>query len=483
MPRVIIRNHKYNFQISDVLKLYYGNSIIEDSIIRTKNDDGIIVTSSILDGIISTEWEIEGRQYSICRNLTDANPKREVKRQLYFALQSLTGISFPWGSLTGIRPTLIAKECNFDKSILTGFYFVSETKAEIAVTTARQEQLLENTIPEDSVHCYIGIPFCMTRCNYCSFLSGEYSVYEKWISKYIDALIYEINTFIPLMKDKIMSIYIGGGTPSVISEELLDKLLSTISRFYPEGDYPEYTFEAGRADSITDTKLQLMKRHGVNRICINPQSMNDATLERISRKHTAGEVLRAFDMALNNNFKTINMDMIAGLPGENLEDFTRTLDKIIELDPQNITVHTLSLKKTSDFTRKRRDVEEKNTNLQIFNKPCNLLSDMIEYSQNMLESNGYRPYYLYRQKDTIGGHENIGYSKPEHYCIYNVAMMGDKNTVLGLGAKAVSKIFTADTDNSRIERFANIRDIILYTKGIQDQIDRKLEFFKRMVNE
>lgn len=483
MPRIIIQNHAYNFQISDVLRLFYGNAIIEDDIVRTKYDDGITVISSISDGMIATEWEIDGKPFSISRDQSASNPKREVKRQLYFALQSLTGISFPWGSLTGIRPTIIAKESNFDKSILTGVYFVSETKAAIAVAAARQEQLLENTIPGDSVHCYIGIPFCMTRCSYCSFLSGEYAVYEKWVEKYIEALIFEIDTFIPLMKNRIMSIYIGGGTPSVIHEVLLEKLLSSIARFYPDGDYPEYTFEAGRADSITDTKLILIKKYGVNRICLNPQTMNDLTLERIGRRHTSDEVLKSYEMIVKYKFKTVNMDVIAGLPGEVLEDFKRTLDKIIDLNPENITVHSLSLKKTSEFTRQKKEDEENTLNPQIFNKPCKILSDMIEYSQNRLEANGYLPYYLYRQKDTIGGQENTGYSKPGHCCIYNVAMMGDKTSVLGLGAKAVSKKVIDDNVTSGIERFANIRDIILYIKGIQIQIDKKLKFFKLQENE
>lgn len=452
--------------------------IFESTVIGGENE--LPIYSIIENNFVLTKWEQNGICHEINEPIINNNAKREVKRQIYQAFVSITGISFPWGSLTGIRPTLVASECKKNPSKLTDYYFVSDEKAALAMETCIQEDLIQSKLLPDLIHCYIGIPFCRTRCLYCSFVSEEYQQLKKWIPSYVDALINEVSSCLPPVESRLQSLYIGGGTPTSLPDDLFEKLLKAVCKNLNGGYFTEFTIEAGRADSITENKLKIMKKYGVGRICINPQTMQNKTLQRIGRNHTAEQVRDAFSLARKFDFETINMDLIAGLPGETFEDFKNSLDELILLAPENITIHTLSLKRTSALTKMIRDEDQNSTKslkFQNFHMPNNEISDMIEYSNIELKKNGYHPYYLYRQKDMVGGHENVGYSKSGHECLYNVAMMGDKNTVIALGAGAISKKMILNEDGMHMERFPNLKDISSYLSRIDELIAKKQMFF------
>ncbi len=481
MPRVIFYGHDFTGAVSDVMRMYYENVRVDGSGVSGGDPgDDVVIRSAVENGTVCTSWEIGGTPRAISGPPEDGNIKREIKRQMYRAISEITGISFPWGSLSGIRPTLVAKECLDRPEKLRDLYYVSEEKVSLAMETCRREEAVHAKLPADLMHCYVGIPFCRSRCSYCSFVSQEYRRLEKYVPAYVETLLREAAAFLPRIENRMQSLYIGGGTPTSLPDELFEKLLREISGHLAGEHFTEYTIEAGRADSITQKKCELMKRYGAKRICINPQTMNDATLRRIGRAHTAAQVREAFSLARKEGFEAINMDLIAGLPGERFPDFKESLDELIAMAPENITVHTLSLKRTSELTKCVRGDAEKRDNslrLQNFHQPDEEISGMIEYSVGALRQAGYHPYYLYRQKDTAGGHENVGYAKAGQECLYNVAMMGDRNSVLALGAGGMSKRAFPCGDAYRIERLPNLKDIESYLKRIDEMIEKKQAFF------
>jgi len=475
LPRIELTGHEYFYHVRDVLKMFYKNvHDTKDSVISIP-EDNIHIKSILEENFVKTIWHHENVNKKLSSEVDSSLYKKEIKRQIYVALSDITGISLPWGSLTGIRPSLVASQCGYKKDILVDYYFVSPEKADLAIETALREDSIKNKISSDSYHCYIGVPICSSRCSYCSFLSGELKVYSKWIPDYVKALTKEIDAFLPFVKEKTGSIYIGGGTPSILSPEHIKTLLECVNLNLRDFKIPEFTFEAGRADSITKEKLDIIKKGNVTRICINPQTLNDTTLKRIGRNHTADEFYEIYRIIEKMGFESVNTDIIAGLPLENVEDFTNTLNKIIELSPDNITLHSLSRKKISSIGQGSLAVNGSESVL--YNLPDKNISDMINQSWKKLKENSYVPYYLYRQKDTVGGQENTGYSKEGKFCIYNVAMMGDYSNILGFGAKAVSKKISKVNDGIKIERYYNIRDIILYIKNIDRIIEEKKKFF------
>lgn len=311
------------------------------------------------------------------------------------------------------------------------------------------------------IDIYINIPFCPTRCQYCSFISSEYSRVEKQIPRFVDSLIKEIREMKKLIFRRalvVRTIYIGGGTPTTLPAEDLSKILDELC--YP---VTEFTVECGRPDTITKEKLDVLKAHGVTRICINPQSFNDKTLKQIGRGHTTKDIISAYALALSYDF-VINMDLIAGLPGEKFAHFKKTIDSTIELAPQNITIHTLALKngamlKTQNETNHfDADIEK-----------------MVDYGYKKMCENGYVPYYMYRQKSMINNLENIGYAQPNTICLFNIDTMEESCSVLACGAGAISKrIYNLE---NRIERAANVKNIDDYIKRIDEMIERKNNLF------
>lgn len=381
--------------------------------------------------------------------------KRYAKLSLYNALSDYLDVSLPWGALTGIRPVKFAyNEGNEWQKVMRDEMHVSEKKLDIVSRIIdSQKDVYDKT--EGNCDLFISVPFCPSRCSYCSFVSNEIGK-EKRLEEYVSTLCKEIRAALPLIKH-LRSVYIGGGTPVSLPLDLLERILQAV------GDVNcEYTVEAGRPDCIDDATLTLLKKYGVTRVCVNPQSFSDKTLALIGRKHSAKDVIDKFALAKEYGF-IVNTDLIAGLTGETFEDFKHSIDIAVGLSPENITVHTLSLKKGS-----------------ILKENCGRLNvsdieKMVDYAAETLISHGYAPYYTYRQKYMAGNLENTGYTKNGFACVYNVDVMEEIADNLACGANGVSKKLFDGGD--RIERYGAPKDIKTYIDKIDEIISRKNKLF------
>ncbi len=411
--------------------------------------------------------------YQLKEELTAGNFKNSFKRFLYQVLSELTGRQLPWGNLTGIRPTKIAMELlekgRTDRDILSfleGEHFVSSNKALLSLEIAKREKsILDAMHYKNGYSLYIGIPFCPTTCLYCSFTSYPLCIWEKRMDEYLDCVIREIDYVADAFQDRILdTVYVGGGTPTSLSPERLERLLSKLERTFDIGSLQEFTVEAGRADSITREKLEVIKQHHVTRISVNPQTMKDETLKLIGRQHTVAQVVDAYHMAREVGFDNINMDLILGLPGEGAEDVKMTIEAVKELNPDNLTVHSLAIKRAS---RLNQWIEE-NANMI-----CNT-DETMEIAAAGARAMGMKPYYLYRQKNMSGNFENTGYAKEGKNGIYNILIMEEKQTIVALGAGSITKRVYPD---GRIERCENVKDVSQYIERIDEMIERKKKLF------
>ena len=378
--------------------------------------------------------------------------------------------TIPWGTLVGIRPVkrvvaMLEAGANEDevRKVLKEEYEVSDKKTELALTIAKTEIDVISTLPENAICLYIHIPFCPSRCAYCSFASLPVTEMQHFIEPYLYALFEELDTIKKIVNDlkfTIVGVYIGGGTPTSILSIELDNLLNKIEKTFDLSACREFTIEAGRPDTITKSKLEVMKKHNVNRISINPQSMNDKTLSVIGRKHSTEDIYTAFSMAKDMGIEIVNMDIIAGLPQENLDEFSNTVDKVIELEPENITVHTMSIKRASRI----------NQTGDFDTLPHSELVDkMVDYAHRKLKENGYLPYYLYRQKNILGDLENTGFYKGDTQGLYNICMMEEVRTVISAGVGAVTKLVKP----GKIERIFNVKDVREYLNRAEEMRNRK----------
>ena len=458
--------HEHFYGLTDVLRLFWGG-------ISEKRDEGLIlasegpditIISEVRDGKVYTY--LEGKKAVYEDDGVDLPVNREVKRVLYKKLVELTGREFPWGSLTGIRPTLVALEENLNPEALSSKYLVREDKAELACKTAARESEILKVIPEDSLNVYVGVPFCPTRCEYCSFISQDIVKHMDRLPPYEDALEREIKLVSSHITKPVKTIYMGGGTPTVFGDKEFEKIIRAIKEYLPMDSTTEFTVEAGRPDTLNDFKLDVMRDAGIERICINPQTMNSETLSKLGRSHTATDVVKMFELARKKGFGNINMDLIAGLKYETADDYIDSLKKVIDLGPDNITIHTLYKKRRAVMTRDDvmdRDGTRMGTD------------EAVREGYIILEDNGYEPYYMYRQKDTGHGLENTGFARKGKECLYNVAMMTDKRSVLSFGAGGVSKrIF----DGGRLERCPCIKDAMGYIRSVEQMAERKIAFFE-----
>ncbi len=378
----------------------------------------------------------------------------------------------PWGISTGIRPVKIAR-CRIadgcdDENIVRYYdekYKICEDRARLCINIARLELDILKTVNDNDICVYIGIPFCKTRCLYCSFVtnSAENNAYLK--QDYITALEKEIKYTADIIKKlglNIICLYIGGGTPTALSCDELSKVISDCKKYFDLSKMREFTVEAGRPDTIDSDKLLMLKNSGVTRISINPQTMNDKTLKLIGRFHTARQIEETFALARQYGFDDINMDVIAGLPGENADDFKYTLSEIQKLDPESVTVHTMCIKRGSRLHETLGDY-------------CltdgAVVAEMIDYSKKALSLEGYHPYYLYRQKNILGNLENIGYSKPKKECIYNIMIMEELSSIISLGCGGVTKIVNRRYDS--IDRIFNVKEAKDYILRIDEMCKRK----------
>lgn len=400
--------------------------------------------------------------------------KDGFKRFLYGMLSHVTGKELPWGNLTGIRPTKLAysmlEQGADDESILRYYkekHFVSEEKARLSIDIAKRERkLLSGVHYEGGYSLYVGIPFCPTTCLYCSFTSFPIGGYRKLADSYVDCLIKEMEYVAKRYEHKILdSVYVGGGTPTTLEAGQLDRLISRLKQLFDFHRVKEFTVEAGRADSITEEKLQVLYRHGVTRISVNPQTMKQETLDVIGRRASVAQVEEAYALARRVGFDNINMDLILGLPGELEEDVQRTVDRVVELAPDSLTVHSLAVKRASKL------------NQWILENGAKMLHNTDETMRIAAEGAkrlGLAPYYLYRQKNMSGNLENVGYAREDKLGLYNILIMEEKQTIAALGAGSITKLVLPD---GRIERSDNVKDVKLYIEEIDEMIARKEALF------
>ncbi len=368
-----------------------------------------------------------------------------VGRALFSAGKDLLGHIPPWGILTGVRPAKIASALirqgngiTKSKRILRDEYFLNPQKAALAVSVASLEMKILKKQQKNSCSLYVSIPFCPTRCAYCSFVSYTTQRLLSLIDPYVDALLEDLDNTLDTIETlgmNISTVYIGGGTPTTLTEKQLARLLPKISERVNTASLLEYTLEAGRPDTITREKLAIAKKYGVTRISVNPQTLNDDILREIGRKHTTAEFFEAYRLAKESGIENINVDLIAGLPGDDFHNFSETVDKIIELEPTNITVHTFSVKKASDALK---------NNSNIYSVSGGDAAKCVSYSQIKTKFAGYKPYYMYRQKNTVGNLENVGFAKEGCEGLYNIFMMEETETIFAVGAGAVTKLVKDD---------------------------------------
>lgn len=446
--------------------------------------DGLFIISSLvnLNGKISSLTEIyrdnnlisqskeDIESIKIYRDSIEKDIRIAIKKSLYNALEKITENETPWGVLTGIRPVKIVHEL-LNKGIedeeiirvLMDEYKLYKSKAKLILHIGKRQRAHIYPLNKDKFSLYISIPFCPTRCLYCSFPTLPLGRFESYIEEYVAKLIYEIKSIKKLTEGKeINTVYVGGGTPTAIPPKKLERIIQEVYNSFGQENIKEFTVEAGRPDTITEEYLKVLNKNNINRISINPQTMNNETLKLIGRQHSAEDIVKTYNLAKEIGFQVINMDLIVGLPNEGVREVQNTLEEIKKLDPENLTIHTLSVKRGSKFrnTLEEYDLESQDT-------IGNMLIETMKYSREM----DLIPYYLYRQKQILGNFENIGYAKPNMECIYNIVIMEEKETIIGAGMGAVSKVFFPN--ENRIERIPNFRDIKEYINRIDEQIKNK----------
>ncbi|MGL5822142.1 MAG: coproporphyrinogen III oxidase [Sarcina sp.] len=407
------------------------------------------------------------------------NTVQAIKRSIFLFLTDVLGKVYPWGTLVGIRPSKIASDMilkgKSDQEIISYFkdyYLASEQKAKLCIKIARRELSYMNK-NNKTIAIYLGMAFCPTRCLYCSFTANPIGSAKKGIVElYIEAMKKEIKAITKYIEENeliVDNVYFGGGTPTAVNNEQFESLMNEIyNSFVKDKDLIEFTVECGRPDSITEEKLLTMKKYEVSRISINPQSMNDNTLKSIGRGHLSDSVIDKFNLARKLEFDNINMDIIIGLPNEGIENVRYTVEEIKKLNPDSLTVHGLSIKRASKLYENL--VLKKSVKIAEQNE----LNEMYEASSNLAKDLGMEPYYMYRQKNMVGNMENVGYSKEHLECYYNIQMIEDTQTIIAIGADAVSKVVYIEEGKGRIERFANVKDVKEYINRAEEMIEGKL---------
>ena len=424
---------------------------------------------------------LDGKTVTASRRLKAAEEtvrlRRRALQQSYYlaAIQLLPEVP-AWGALAGVRPTKITTKHMLEggsvksaKKLLQDVYYVTKERQELAtdcsISTVNAAHLLEPT----DLSLYVGIPFCPTRCAYCSFVSRTVGKRTELLEPYLAALLRELEETGKLLANsgrKVRTIYIGGGTPTTLSESQLCRLMDAIGEAFDLSRCIEFTVEGGRPDTLDEGKLRAIRQHGADRMSINPQTMVDSVLKAAGRPHRAEDVLRAYNQAVAAGFDAINMDLIAGLPADTVEGFCRSLDQVAALEPANITVHTLALKKGADLFEKRVGLPS-----------AAEVTEMVAYSNEKLRALGYKPYYLYRQKYMSGSFENVGWSRQGLDCLYNIYMMEEVHTILSLGGGGMNKVNFPD---GSLKRFHNPKFPEQYIEMIDEVLKQKRELFELM---
>lgn len=406
--------------------------------------------------------------------------ERVVATTLFDCFSLVTGYRSPWGILTGVRParlfsrTVSALGDTKAKERFLNELYVSENKISLCEEAHNGEGKIISLSRPESFSLYVSIPFCPSRCNYCSFVSHSVEKAGELIPDYIEHLCIELKETAKIVESiglKLETVYVGGGTPTSIKPEFLDKVLKTIRENFDMSSVLEFTVEAGRPDTVTREKLNVIKENGATRISINPQTMNDDVLINIGRKHTAEQMREAFKLAREVGFDNINTDLIAGLSGDTIESFKSSVEEILKLSPESVTVHSLSMKRASSLTVKG-ELPDIKAGVEA--------TQMVEYARTRLTQSGIKPYYMYRQSKTVGNLENVGYAKQGKECLYNVYIMDETHTILACGASAVTKLREPEGEN--IERIFNYKYPYEYISRFDDMLQRKkgvIEFYQK----
>ena len=465
-------NHSFNYELEKLCRIFlpYEKIAVKNEIIK----DDIYAVCSVENRVCSAYLSFFGKEFEeklTSPDDTDKEKELTLATCLFSCFVSATGYKSEWGLLTGVRPAKLFSrliknsgeekaECYFKNRLL-----VSDEKTSLCKETAvSEEKIIDQSRPE-SFSLYVSIPFCPSRCSYCSFVSHSIDKAGKLIDEYVKLLCREIEATGKIARDeklRLETVYIGGGTPVAISAEQISEIMNSIKTHFDLTDISEYTVEAGRPDAIDKAKLEAIKNGGATRISVNPQTMNDSVLKEIGRNHTAEQTINAFSLAREVGFKDINMDLIAGLPTDTFESFKNTLDILTKLDPESITVHSLSVKRASNISRE-------NTLPEL--ETGKIASNMVRYARKTLSEKGIKPYYMYRQSKTVGNLENVGYAKAGYEGLYNVYIMDETHTILACGASAVTKL--REPRGDFIERIFNFKYPYEYIDRFDEIIERK----------
>jgi oxygen-independent coproporphyrinogen-3 oxidase len=467
MITVQLNRHDFEYDVHSLVKAFYPEQEVK------------VVYSDDVDSVEITQLHLEIAQdgetfLTETLDLDDGTDRKEIKnvlkRGLYRKLADHTGQELPWGNLTGIRPTKIPMSLleqgwkNVDiANYMRETYYTSNEKTALAISIAnREREILKDINFKNGYSLYVGIPFCPSICLYCSFSSSPLHLWKDKVDQYLDALCKEIDYVSDSFAEReLNTVYIGGGTPTTLEPYQLERLLSKLEEKFCFDHLKEYTVEAGRPDSITREKLEVLRAHGISRISINPQTMNQKTLDLIGRRHTVEETVEAFHLAREMGFDNINMDLIVGLPGEEKAEVEYTMQELAKLDPDSITVHSLAVKRAARL----RMFKEEHKEMTMTNN-----REIMDMTASYAQKAGMFPYYLYRQKNMAGNFENVGYAKEGKAGIYNILIMEEVQSILALGAGASTKMVWA---KDRIERIENVKDIRNYIERIDEMIDRK----------
>ena len=428
---------------------------------------------------VRTDITLDGKTVSATRRLKASEEtvklrRRALQQSVYLAAIQLLPAAPAWGALAGVRPTKLTTRHLLEggtaasaEKMLKDVYFVTPQRRKLAVACSQSTvKAMEQLRPGD-LSLYVGIPFCPTRCTYCSFVSRTVGKKTELLEPYLAALLSEIRQTGLLLRNsghRVRTLYIGGGTPTTLTAQQLARLMDAVNESFDLSGCMEYTVEGGRPDTLNAEKLQTIKAHGANRMSINPQTMEDTVLRACGRPHSAADVVRAYREAVEAGFDAINMDLIAGLPQDTVEGFRRSLDQVAALNPSNITVHTLALKKGADLFEKRANLPSAQD-----------VTDMVAYANETLSRLGYKPYYLYRQKYMSGSFENVGWSRDGMDCLYNIYMMEEIHTILSLGGGGMNKVNLPD---GSLQRFHNPKFPEQYIELLPKVLEQKKELFE-----
>lgn len=468
----------FEYDIHSLIKAFYPEEYVSATAEEREYEEEITSEMAIdyLENSIRITWKDKGVEKEFPVDFADRKEtKNLLKENLYEILAEVKGERLPWGTLTGIRPTKIplklleeGKSRAEIKEYMKKTYLASDEKIDLSTDIVEREYaMLQKLDYNNGYSLYIGIPFCPTTCLYCSFTSYPLCSWKNRVDDYLDALEKEIDVIaVKLYHKKLNTIYIGGGTPTTLEPYQLDRLLRKIKCSFDLSHCLEFTVEAGRPDSITREKLEVLRKWGITRISINPQTMKDETLKLIGRRHTVQQTIDSFKLARELGFDDINMDLIMGLPEETLEDVKNTMEMIKELKPDNLTVHSLALKRAARLNIFKEDYK----NYKMVNT-----SEHMELVAGYAKEMGLEPYYLYRQKSMAGNLENVGYATPGKAGIYNILIMEEKQTIMALGAGAATKLVIPDSNvEKNIYRVENVKDVKTYIERIDDMIERKI---------